>query len=87
MKKVKCLNCSYEQVLTKEKIYQDINGKFMVCEECNGSFDVEYEEDYVTNSYEEAKQIMVEGFKKDIVNIRKMNNEEINEFLNKLEKY
>ena len=82
MKKVKCLNCSHEQEISKEKIYQDINGKFMVCEECDGSFDVEFEEDYVTNSYEKAKNIIAEGFKKDIEIIRQMDNEEINKILN-----
>lgn len=86
MKKVKCLNCNHEQEISKEKIYQDINGKFMVCEECDGSFDVEFEEDYGTNSYEKAKNIIAEGFKKDIEIIRDMDNEEINEILNKLEK-
>lgn len=82
MKKVKCLNCSHEQEISKEKIYQDINGKFMVCEECDGSFDVEFEEDYVTNSYEKAKNIIAEGFKKDIEVIRQMDNKEINKVLN-----
>lgn len=85
MKKVKCLNCSHEQELTKEKIYQDINGKFMVCEECEGSFDVEFEEDY-SNSFEKAKNIIKEGFKKDIEIISNMRNEEINKIIKQIAK-
>ena len=86
MKKVKCLNCNHEQEVTKEKIYQDINGKFMVCEECDGSFDVEFEEDYFQIVYEKAKNIIEEGFKKDIEIIRQIDDKEINKVLNELEK-
>ena len=64
MKKVKCLNCSHEQELTKEKIYQDINGKFMVCEECEGSFDVEFEEDYVQIVLKKLKISLKKDLKK-----------------------
>ena len=44
MKKIKCLNCNHEQEVLKEKIFQDIKGKFMVCEKCDSSFDIEIEE-------------------------------------------
>jgi len=40
-KTTKCLNCGHEEAITEEKIYQDIKGKFMVCEKCDSSFDVE----------------------------------------------
>lgn len=40
-KTAKCLNCGHEETITEEKIYQDIKGKFIVCEECDSSFDVE----------------------------------------------
>jgi transcription elongation factor Elf1 len=86
MKKVKCLNCSHEQVLIKEKIYQDINGKFMVCEECDGSFDVEFEEDYFSNSVEKAQNIIKEGFKKDLEILHNMGNKEINKIIKQIAK-
>jgi hypothetical protein len=41
IKEVECLNCSHKQGITKNNIYQDIMGKFTVCEECQGSFDIE----------------------------------------------
>lgn len=40
---VKCLNCNHAQEIREDKIYQDIQGKFMVCEKCESSFDVEIE--------------------------------------------
>ena len=41
MKKTECLNCSHIQENTKENTFYDENGKFTVCEECKGSYDIE----------------------------------------------
>jgi hypothetical protein len=40
-KTVKCLNCSHVNKIKEDNVYQDIRGKFIVCEECEGSFDIE----------------------------------------------
>jgi hypothetical protein len=38
---VQCLNCGEKQELKENEIYQDIKGKFIVCKNCDSSFDVE----------------------------------------------
>jgi hypothetical protein len=39
----KCSKCDHEQHVNEKNIYQDIKGKFTVCEKCNNSYDVEIE--------------------------------------------
>lgn len=41
IKEVKCLNCDEKQEIKENEIYQDINGKFVVCKKCDSSFDIE----------------------------------------------
>ena len=41
IKEVKCLNCGEKQEIKENEIYQDIKGKFVVCKECDSSFDIE----------------------------------------------
>ncbi|MED1107732.1 hypothetical protein [Bacillus paramycoides] len=41
MKNRKCLNCGHVQEVNDKNIYQDIKGKFTVCEKCDSSYDVE----------------------------------------------
>jgi DNA-directed RNA polymerase subunit RPC12/RpoP len=38
MKKIHCLNCG--KVITNEKIYVDILGRYVVCKNCNSSTDI-----------------------------------------------
>lgn len=45
MKSQKCLNCGHVQEVNDKNIYQDIMGKFTVCEKCDSSYDVEIKED------------------------------------------
>lgn len=40
MEKEKCLNCGHIQEIKKENTYYDEMGKFTVCEECEGSYDI-----------------------------------------------
>jgi len=41
----KCLNCNHEQEVNQTNIYQDIKGKYAICEDCGSSFDVEIEDE------------------------------------------
>ena len=41
--KVQCLNCGHEFEL--ERVYHDALGDFTVCPECDGSFDVDINDD------------------------------------------
>jgi transcription elongation factor Elf1 len=45
MKNQKCLNCGHTQEVNEKNVYQDIQGKFTVCESCNSSYDVEIQEE------------------------------------------
>jgi transcription elongation factor Elf1 len=38
---VKCLNCGKKLEITEREIYQDIKGKFVVCKNCDSTFDIE----------------------------------------------
>ena len=41
---VECLNCGNKQTLVIDNnIWQDIKGKFTVCETCDSSYNIEYE--------------------------------------------
>ncbi|WP_176524365.1 hypothetical protein [Bacillus thuringiensis] len=46
MKKHECLNCGHAQEVNKTNIYQDVKGKYTVCENCDASYDVEVSEEY-----------------------------------------
>lgn len=39
-KVVICLNCNHIQKLDENKIEEDKNGKYTVCEKCESSFDI-----------------------------------------------
>jgi transcription elongation factor Elf1 len=41
---MKCFNCGHEEEITENKVYQDIKGKFIICEKCSSSIDIEIEE-------------------------------------------
>jgi transcription elongation factor Elf1 len=41
IKEVNCLNCGEKQEIKKDEIYQDIKGKFVVCKNCDSTFDIE----------------------------------------------
>jgi len=44
---VECLNCGNKQTLVIDKnIWQDIKGKFTVCEKCDSIYNIEYEVEY-----------------------------------------
>lgn len=40
----KCLNCNHSQEVNVKNTYQDVKGKFTVCEKCDSSYDVEIQE-------------------------------------------
>jgi hypothetical protein len=42
MAKRKC-KCGHTQEVNEKNVYQDIRGKFTVCESCNSTYDVEFE--------------------------------------------
>lgn len=46
--KVKCLQCGYE--FKPERFYYDELGNFAVCPECEGSFDVDFDDYHVNDT-------------------------------------
>jgi transcription elongation factor Elf1 len=45
MEKNICFKCGHEEEITENKIYQDIKGKFIICEKCNTNMDIEIKKD------------------------------------------
>ncbi|WP_170972285.1 hypothetical protein [Bacillus yapensis] len=41
----KCVNCSHVQQVNDKNIYQDIAGKYTICEKCNTAYGVEIKTD------------------------------------------
>jgi len=48
-KNVQCLNCGHEQEVKEKDIHKDELGQFILCNECESSFDVELEVEYKYN--------------------------------------
>lgn len=46
MEKKKCYSCKHTQEVSDKDVYQDITGKWVICENCGLPYGVEMHEDY-----------------------------------------
>lgn len=46
MEKKKCPTCKHTQEVSNKEVYQDIRGKWVICEKCERFYGVEMKEEY-----------------------------------------